>query len=109
GADSGTALTVKNAVEALTEKDIQVLVAEPEKPKGLDKWDFNDALLFQGTEKIKSDLASASVFSPLPLNVIEHIKQMPLNDLLKHYVEMELHQSQLNPKDALIHNHLIKS
>jgi Ti-type conjugative transfer relaxase TraA len=125
GSDSGTAKAVERAARKLSEKGIDVWMTEPQKPVDQQKWDFNDALMTQGVESVKEDLNKAILYKagltqesiakqigdiltsaekPLsahqtadnaPIKMTDEFPYIKLEDILSHYVSMELEQTKL--------------
>ena len=121
GRDSGTAQSIEQSTQKLSQRGIHVWVAEPQKPLGQTKWDFNDALLTQGVESIKNDLDRAKRHNrhdekePFDQNIQKSPSSLPesslvvktpsdsiretppetMHTLLRRYVDMELEQTRL--------------
>jgi Ti-type conjugative transfer relaxase TraA len=62
GRASGTAKSIERAAKILSQKGIDVWVAEPQKPDGQKKWDFNDSFIAQGVSQVKEDLDHAVLY-----------------------------------------------
>lgn len=125
GISSGTAKSVQRATAHLSQKGMDVWVAEPEKPANQQKWDFNDALKNQGISQVKKDLDNATLVKGITQEKIadeikQHLNAMPLplahneftshektgitpvkidtltfDEILATYVDMELEQTRL--------------
>ena len=61
GHDSATAKSVTRAAEKLSQRRMDVWVAEPQKPLDKAKWDFNDVLLTEGIAQVQGDLAQGTL------------------------------------------------
>ncbi len=103
GLDSGTAKSVKKAVENLATQGIAAVVVEPTKPQGIEKWDFNDALKKSGIESIRADLDQTHLFvqhsekvkTELAPEIEKEITKKSLPQALIDYIEAELKQTSL--------------
>ncbi len=125
GHDSTTAKSITKSAEKLAQRDVDVWIAEPQKPLDKAKWDFNDALIAGDIEQIKNDLNQAKLYqkgiskknvtadlkktlavlgestNAVETPAIDKIVSIPeithesLNTLLMRYVDMELEQTRL--------------